>query len=153
MSVKPVPDGYHTLTPHLVVDDAEKLLDFVERAFGARMRHVMRTPEGTVMHADLVIGDSHLMVGQANGPWKAMPSCLYLYVPDCDAVYRQALQAGAASIMEPATFFYGDRHGGVKDPCGNQWWVATHVEDMSDEELQRRHEVEMKKRAAAPASA
>jgi PhnB protein len=153
MAVRPVPEGYHTVTPHLIVDDAEKLLEFVERAFGARMRHVMRRPDGAVMHADFVIGDSHVMVGQANGPWKAMPAGVYLYVPDCDAVYRQALQAGGTSIMEPTTFFYGDRHGGVTDPCGNQWWVATHVEDVSDDELKRRHDAEMKKRAPAPATA
>jgi PhnB protein len=149
MAIKPVPEGYHTVTPYLVVDDAQKLLDFVQRAFDARVDHVMRNPDGAVMHADFVIGDSHIMAGQANGPWKSLQASLYLYVPDCDAVYRKALEAGAATIAAPATMFYGDRHGGVTDPCGNQWWMATHVEDVPEEELKRRHEEEMKKRAAA----
>jgi PhnB protein len=152
MAVKPVPEGYHTVTPYLVVEDAQKLLDFVQRAFGARVGDVMRNPDGAVMHADFVIGDSHIMAGQANGPWKPLQSSLYLYVPDCDAMYRKALEAGATTIAAPATMFYGDRHGGVTDPCGNQWWMATHVEDVSDEELKRRHNEEMKKRAA-PATA
>src|SRR5688500_3304145 len=151
MAVKPIPEGYPPAAPHRTVDAAAKLLDYVQRAFGAGMRHVMRGPDGAVMHADFIIGDSHVMVGQANGPWKAMPAGIYLYVPDCDAVYRQALHAGGTSIMEPATFFWGDRHGGVTDPCGNQWWMATHVEDLSDEELTRRHDAEMKKRAPVTA--
>ena len=148
MAVKPVPDGYHTVTPYLVVDDAQKLLDFVERAFDASLLHVMRRADGAVMHADFVIGDSHIMAGQASGEWKALQSSLYLYVADCDAMYRKALEAGGASIAPPATMFYGDRHGGVTDPCGNQWWMATHVEDVSEEELARRHDAEMKKRGA-----
>ena len=151
MKIKPVPDGYHTVTPYLVVDDAHKLLDFVERAFGARIEDVMRRADGTVMHADFVIGDSHIMLGQASGPCKPLQSSLYLYVPDCDAMYRQALDAGGTSISAPATMFYGDRHGGVTDPFGNQWWIATHVEDVSDEELKRRHEAEMKKGETAVA--
>ena len=148
MAIKPVPDGYHTVTPYLIVDDAKKLLDFVERAFGARMHHVMRQPDGSIVHADFVIGDSHVMAGQAQGPWKPLQASIYLYVPDCDAVYRQALQAGATSVAEPATMFYGDRHGGVLDPCGNQWWIATHVEDVPEEELACRAEEDMRKRPA-----
>jgi PhnB protein len=149
MAVQPVPEGYHTVTPYLIVDDAQKLLDFVERAFGARMQHVMRRPDGAVMHADFVIGDSHIMVGQAGPAWKSLQSSIYLYLADCDAAYRKALDAGATSIAQPATMFYGDRHGGVTDPCGNQWWMATHVEDVSEEELERRHAAEMQKRAGA----
>jgi len=153
MPVKPVPDGYHTATPYLLVKDADALLDFVQRAFGARMRHVMRNPDGTVMHADFIIGDSHVMVGQAGGPWKPLQASIYLYLPDCDATYRQALDAGGTSILEPATQFYGDRHGGVTDPCGNQWWMATRVEDVPDDELERRHAEYVKKRPAATTTA
>jgi PhnB protein len=149
MAVRPVPEGYHTVTPYLIVEDADKLLEFVERAFGARMHHVMRNPDGEIMHADFVIGDSHIMTGQAGGPWKPLQSSIYLYVPDCDRLYQQAIQAGAKSLAEPATQFYGDRHGGVIDAFGNQWWIATHVEDVSEEELARRHEAEMQRRAAA----
>ena len=149
MAVKPVPDGYHTATPYLLVENADALLDFVQRAFGARMDHVMRNPDGAVMHADFVIGDSHIMVGQASGSWKPLQGSIYLYVPDCDATYRQALDAGGTSIMPPATMFYGDRHGGVTDPCGNQWWMATHVEDVPEDELKRRHDEYAKTRSTA----
>jgi PhnB protein len=143
MPVKPVPDTYHTVTPYLTVKGASALVDFITKAFDAKEAHMMRGPSGEVWHGDLLVGDSHIMLGEANGPWPAMPSQLYVYLPDCDAVYKQALAAGGTSIQEPKTQFYGDRHGAVKDPCGNTWWIASHVEDVSPEEL--------KKRAAAAA--
>ena len=138
MAVKPVPEGYHTVVPYLVVKGANALVDFVKLAFGAKEHHVMRGPNGEVWHGDLTIGDSHVMLGEANGPWQAMPSSLYLYLPDCDAMYKQALEAGGSSVQEPKTQFYGDRHAAVKDPTGNTWWIATHVEDVAPEELERR---------------
>jgi uncharacterized glyoxalase superfamily protein PhnB len=138
MPVKPVPDTYHTLTPYLVVTEASKLVDFMKRAFGAREVHLMKMPNGDIAHGDLLIGDSHVMLGQANGPWPAQATSLYLYLPDCDAVYKQALAAGGTSVQEPKTQFYGDRHGAVKDPCGNTWWMATHVEDVPPAELEKR---------------
>lgn len=98
----------------------------------------MRAPDGRIGHADLMIGDSHVMLGQAGGEWAPVPAQLYLYVPDCDALYRQALAAGATSVQEPKTQFHGDRHGCVKDSCANMWWMATHVEDVSLEEIDRR---------------
>ena len=138
MAVKAVPDGFHTITPYLTVANANDLLDFITRAFAAKEHHVMRGPDGSVGHADLVIGDSHLMLGQAHGEWTPMPSQLYLYVPDCDAIFRQAVAAGGTVVQEPKTQFYGDRHGCVKDVSGNLWWLATHVEDVSNEEMERR---------------
>ncbi len=138
MPVKPVPETFHTITPYLVVPDARTLLEFVQKAFDARPVHVMHGPNGTVGHADVVIGDSHVMMGTARPGSPAMPATLYLYVPDCDAAYARALGAGAVSISEPATQFYGDRHGAVSDSNGNQWWLATHVEDVSPEELEKR---------------
>lgn len=138
MAVKPVPEGAHTVTPYLTVKDASALLDFVRHAFDAKEVHVIRGPDGTIRHADVLIGDSHLMMGQAGGEWTPMPAQLYLYLPDCDAAYRQALGAGATPVQEPTTQFYGDRHGCVKDRNGNLWWVATHVEDVSNEEIERR---------------
>ena len=140
MAVPPVPAGFHTVTPYLIVPDAGGLLDFLKRGLGATEHHVMRGPDGGVAHGDVVIGDSHVMFGQAPDASKAMPSMLYLYVPDCDALYRQALAAGATSVAEPSNQFYGDRHGAVLDCCGNHWYFATHVEDVSDAELQRRSE-------------
>ena len=140
MPVKPIPDGYHSITPYLVVPGVAKLLDFLKQAFGAEPTHPpMTKPDGTVMHAEVQIGDSRIMMGDASGAKSgSMPAVLYLYVPDCDAVYRRALQAGGTSISEPADQFYGDRHGGIMDPSGNQWWVATRKEDVSSEEMMKR---------------
>src|SRR4051794_30563563 len=139
MAVKPIPDGYHSVTPYLTVPDAAGLIDFLRRAFGAQEVHRF-TRDGAVSHAEVRIGDSVVMLGQAGGEWKAMPAALHLYVPDADAVYRRALQAGATSLREPADQFYGDRMAGVRDPAGNYWWIATHVEDVSPEEMRRRAE-------------
>ena len=138
MSVKPIPEGHHSVTPYLVVDDAGRLIDFLKLAFQAVEMHRMQGPDGRVRHAEVKIGDSMVMIGEAQGQWKAMPCALYLYVENADVVYRQALKAGATSLMEPADQFYGDRPGGVIDPCGNQWWIATHIEDFSNEEIARR---------------
>ena len=138
MAVQPIPEGYRTVTPYLTVSDASALLDFIQRAFGATVVHAMKGPDGRIGHADVIIGDSHVMLGQAREAAQAMPSMLYLYLADCDAAYKQARAAGGTSISEPQTQFYGDRHGAVKDVCGNQWWLATHVEDVANEELERR---------------
>ena len=95
------------------------------------------------------IGDWMVMMGEASGQWAPMPASIYLYVNNADAIYKKAMAAGASSIMEPANQFYGDRHGGVKDPSGNMWWIATHVEDVSSEEMGRRAEAYMKKQHGA----
>jgi PhnB protein len=137
-SVKPIPDGYHSITPCLIVNDASRILDFVKQAFEAQEIHRTTGRDGCVQHAEVRIGDSVVMISQAHGEWRAMTAALYLYVPDTDALYRRALQAGGTSLQEPTDHFYGDRSGGVTDPCGNQWFIATHVEDVSDAELQRR---------------
>jgi PhnB protein len=138
MAVKPVPEGHHTVTAYLLVDDANAQVEFLQRAFGGRVTELHKDPNGRVMHAEVLIGDSHVMLGQAGAEWKAMPAMVHLYVPDCDSVYNAAMTAGATSVREPKTEFYGDRSGGVRDSNGNQWWIATHVEDVSAEEIQRR---------------
>lgn len=137
-TVKPVPDGYHTLTPYLTVQDAGALLAFLTQAFDAVETLRMSGPDGAVRHAEARIGDSIVMIGQAREQWTPRPGTIYVYVPDVDATYARALAAGAVSLREPATQDYGDRSGGVQDPQGNQWWLATHVEDVSPEELERR---------------
>ena len=147
MAVKPIPEGYHSVTPYLVVEGAAKLIDFLRQAFDAQETFRMPKPDGTIMHAELKIGDSMVMMGDASETWKAIPSVLYLYVNDADAVYKRALQAGATSTMEPADQFYGDRHGSVKDPAGNVWWIATHKEDVPPEELKKRAEAFMKQQS------
>ena len=136
--VKPVPEGYRTVTPYLIVRDADKLLTFVKAAFNATVKEEHRSPDGSVMHADVVIGDSHVMMGQANEKWREMTGSIMLYVPDADATYKAALNAGAKSVQEMADQFYGDRSGGVEDPSGVTWWISTHVEDVSPEEMERR---------------
>ncbi|MGP0066952.1 MAG: VOC family protein [Isosphaeraceae bacterium] len=140
MAVKPIPDGYHTVTPYLAVEGAGRLLEFLVKAFDAVAHECMKRPDGTIHHAQVKIGDSLVMLADASGPWKPRPSTLYLYVPDTDATYHRAIEAGATSLMEPVDQFYGDRNAGVQDPAGNFWWIATHLEDVSPEELQRRAE-------------
>jgi PhnB protein len=149
MPVKPIPDGYHTITPYLVVANVNKLIEFVIKAFDAKEKHRTARPDGTIMHAEFKIGDSPVMMAEAMPGWPAKPSAYYLYVTDTDAVYQRALQAGGKSIMEPANQFYGDRNAGVEDPVGNQWFIATHIEDMAPEELQRRAHEAIKQREAA----
>jgi PhnB protein len=143
--VKPVPEGFHTLTPYLVVDGAAGLIEFVTKGFGGELKSKHALPTGRVMHASMKVGDSMLMLADAPEGQKAMKTMLYVYVPDTDAVYKKALAAGAKSLMEPADQFYGDRNAGIEDPCGNQWWIATHREDMSDAELLKRAVVHGKK--------
>jgi uncharacterized glyoxalase superfamily protein PhnB len=133
-----IPEGYHTVTPYLTVDDAGKLIEFVKVAFGATVLHAMTNDEGNIRHAEAQIGDSRVMIAQAFGEWKPRPSTLYLYVDDTDETFKRALAAGAKSLMEPADQFYGDRNGGVEDAFGNWWWIATRIEEVSEEELQRR---------------
>ncbi len=138
MAVNPIPSGYHTVTPYLVVDGAERFIEFVKQAFGAEERGRFLAPNGKIMHAEVKIGDSLIMLGEANKQIAAQPAGLCLYVPDTDATYRQALQAGAKSLREPEDQFYGDRSAGISDPAGNTWWINTHVEDVSQEEMERR---------------
>jgi PhnB protein len=148
MRVRPVPEGFHTVTPYLVVAGVDKLLEFVKSAFDAKEIERHARPDGVVMHAQVRIGDSIIMMGDPTGAqheWqKPLTAALYLYVPDCDTLYQSALRAGAKSLQAPADMFYGDRHGGVEDRWGNQWWIATHKEDVSPDELRRRAEAHMK---------
>ncbi len=131
---KPIPEGYHTVTPYFVVPDGEAFLSFIERAFAATITYRSRDNS----HAEARIGDSMIMVGQAKGDWQPQQVSTYLYVEDCDAWYKRAVEGGATSTMEPADQFYGDRNGGVKDPWGNNWWIGTHKEDLSPEEIEKR---------------
>jgi len=139
MAAKAIPDGYHSVTPYLVVPGVAQLLDFLTQAFDAQEVHPpMRRPDGTIMYAEVRVGDSIVMMGEPRGEFTPMPGSLYVYVSDTDAVYKRALQAGATSLTEPADQFYGDRNAGVQDPVGNRWWIATHQEDVSPEELTKR---------------
>jgi PhnB protein len=117
--------GYRTVTPYIMVRDARGLLDFMTSALGARVVRLGEQPDGTLGHSEVEIGDTLLMLSDTGADWPEAPGAFYVYVSDADASYRQALEAGATSLMEPADQSYGDRHGGVKDRWGNQWWLAT----------------------------
>lgn len=121
-----IPEGYHTVTPYLLVADVPREIEFLRQAFGAEESYRSTMPDGTVNHAAVRIGDSMVMMGQANEQYPAMPTMLYLYVPDVDATYQQALQAGGVSVRELKDEVYGDRVGAVKDANDHQWWIATH---------------------------
>lgn len=136
VSYRPDPT-YHTVTPYLVVKDAAGLLDFLVTVLDGRVVGKMEGPDATIAHADVMVGDSHIMLGAA-GDEKGFPGMVHLYLPDSDAFYQRALEAGATSLREPRDEFYGDRMSGVEDPFGNQWWFATHIEDVSEEEIERR---------------
>lgn len=137
-NVKLIPDGYHTVTPYIVVQGVATLIDFLKSSFGATevMRH--QRPDGSVMHAEMRIGDSVVMMAEPGDSGKHFPAMLHLYLDDLDGTYRRALQAGATSLREPADQIYGDRSAGVQDAFGNQWWLAKHIEDVSAEEMERR---------------
>jgi PhnB protein len=112
MAVNPIPAGHHTVTPYLIVRDALRVIDFLQRAFDAEITHPpLKRPDGTIMHAEVKIGDSRVMIAEESQMAKAAPSSLYLYVADVDSVYRQAIEAGGKTIMEPMDMFYGRPFG------------------------------------------
>lgn len=142
--VKPIPDGYRSIQPYLHVRGASDAIEFYKKAFGAKERMRMPEPSGRIAHAEIEIGDSCIMLADEY-PEKQIYSpkhlggsavSIMLYVQDCDATYKQALAAGAKSLREPADQFYGDRMAGVEDPFGFQWWIGTHIKDVSPEEMQ-----------------
>jgi PhnB protein len=145
---QPVPEGYSTLTPYLAVDDASAAIDFYQRAFGATERARMAGPGGAIMHAELEIGDSIVMLSDPFPQASTKPPkeiggtsvSIMTYVEDTDAAYKQAIDAGATSLMEPDDMFWGDRFSSVQDPFGHSWTIATHIEDVSPEEMQKRSE-------------
>jgi PhnB protein len=152
MAVKPIPDGYHSVTAYLIVAGAAEAIDFYTRAFGAKERCRMPGPDGKIGHAEIQVGDSPVMLADehpeflARGPKTlgGSPVHLMIYVEDVDAVFRQAVAAGAKVIRPIKDQFYGDRSGSVEDPFGHSWTIATHKEDLTPEELDRRFAETMK---------
>lgn len=140
MAVKYIPDGYHTVTPYLVAKNVSGLIAFIVNAFSATVKSKHEGPGGVVMHAEVQVGNSIIMLGEANNNRTGSGALLYLYLPDVDNTYKQALASGAKSLREPTNEFYGDRNAGVEDTYGNQWWLATHIEDVTAEEIQRRQQ-------------
>jgi len=143
-ATKSVPEGYHTVTSQLTLDDASRAIEWYRQALGAEELSRNTGPDGKIMHAELRIGDSRIMVNDpimgTKGP-KAIggsPAALWLYVDDCDALFKRAVDAGAQITMPMGDQFWGDRCGGFKDPHGYSWSVATHKEDLTKEEVDRR---------------
>ena len=146
MAVKAIPEGYHTLTPSLTVKDGAKAIDFYKKAFGAQERMRIPGPDGRLMHAELQLGDSIVMLAEempdmgcrAPASVGSVSSSLYVYVPDVDAAFKCAVEAGAKALMPPSDMFWGDRFGTVEDPSGHRWGLATHKEDPSPAEMEKR---------------
>lgn len=141
---RPIPEGYASVTPYLIVADADAAIAFYKRAFGAEEVMRLPMPNGRIAHAEIRIGTSRVMLGEAppesgpRDPGAARPIFLYLYVEDVDATYAAALAAGATAGQPPENQIYGDRSGSVTDPFGHLWYVATHIEDVSRQEILRR---------------
>ena len=152
-AVQNPPAGYHSLTPYMTVRDANAAIDFYRRAFGAEPVMRLDMPDGSVAHAEIRIGDSIVMLSEENEQWGTKgpltlggsPMFLMAYVPDVDAAFHRAIDAGATEVRPVANQFYGDRSGTLKDPFGHQWTLSTHVEDVSEAEAQRRMEAEFSK--------
>jgi PhnB protein len=142
----PVPQGYHNVTPYLIIDGAARAIAWYRDVFGATEAMRLGGPDGKVGHAEIVIGDSHVMLADENaemeahapGRYGGSPSSIVLYVPDVDAVVSKAVSAGARLLREVELKFYGDRMGSIADPFGHTWHVSTHVEDVPPEEIERR---------------
>ena len=142
--VKPIPEGYHSITPYLVIKGADRAIEYYKKAFGATEIMRMEGPDGKVGHAELKIGDSIFMLGEEmpqtgyRAPQGGSPVGLMLYVNDVDHVFKQAVAAGGRVDKEIKDQFWGDRNGSVYDPFGHLWTVATHIEDVSEDEMKRR---------------
>ncbi|MBV8551058.1 MAG: VOC family protein [Acidobacteriaceae bacterium] len=143
-AVKPIPTGYHTATPYLVVSDAARAIEFYKNAFGATELFRMAGPGGKIGHAEIKIGDSMIMLSdemmgnKSPQSLNGSPVSIFLYVENVDNVFNQAVKAGAKSDMPPSDMFWGDRYGKLTDPFGHQWAVATHVEDVAPAEMEKR---------------
>jgi PhnB protein len=146
MSVKPIPDGYHSVTPYLIVKGAARALEFYKKGLGAEERVRMPGPDGKIMHAEIQIGDSMVMLADEFPQMGAVspqtiggtPVGICLYVKDVDSLFKQAIAAGGKEERPVMNQFYGDRSGTLIDPFGHKWTIATHVEDVTGEEMQRR---------------
>jgi len=137
MSVPPIPEGFHTITPNLIVEGVEKAIEFYKKAFGAEEKLRLSMPDGTIVHCELAIGDSRLNIGEAMDGWPAHPLLAQLYVEDSDAVFERAVNAGARVIMPMTDMFFGSREGRVVDSFGGTWTISTRKVMVSPEEMQR----------------
>jgi PhnB protein len=145
MSVQPIPKGYHTITPFMTVRDAARAIEFYKQAFGAKDKGVMKGPDGKVMHAELVIGDSTIMLADEFPEFGSLsPQTtggagmgLHIYIEDVDSAFDRAVKAGATVEMPVADMFWGDRYGKLRDPFGHKWSIGTHKADLSVDEMKK----------------
>ncbi len=138
MSVKPIPEGYSNVIPFLICTGADKVIDFCQKVFGAKAMNISKDDKGTIMHASIQIRDSAVMLSEGSEKFPAKSTMMYVYTENCDEIYKLGIAAGGTPLREPTNEFYGDRSCGFADPSGNQWWVATHIEDVSPEEIAKR---------------
>ena len=138
MAVNPIPNDHQSVVPYPIIKGVPALIEFLKATFDAEEVHRMKQDDGAVMHAQVKVGDTTMMMGEAGESYDPRPISLYVYVEDVDRTYQRALKAGAVSVAEPSDQFYGDRTGSVKDPVGNIWWIASRREDLSSEALQKR---------------
>jgi PhnB protein len=146
MTVKPIPEGHRSITPYLCIDGADQAIDFYKKAFGATELFRMAQPDGRIGHAEIRIGDSRIMLAdeypdmdfRSPKHYGGSPIGIHLYVDDVDATVNRAIAAGAHLLKQVSDQFYGDRNGAVQDPYGHRWYVSTHIEDLSTEEIERR---------------
>jgi PhnB protein len=151
MAVQPIPEGYKTVSPYLAVDDAEKAIEYYRKAFGAEETVRMNAPDGRIGHAELKIGDSHIMLSDPFPQSSTKPPTelggssvsVFMYVEDVDAVVQKAVDQGATVTMEVEDQFWGDRFGSITDPFGHNWSIATHIEDLTPEEIEERGKAAM----------
>lgn len=136
--VEAIPKDYGSVTPFIIVKGVAKFLQFLTEAFDAQVRTQVPNEDGTIGHAEVLIGDSVVMMFDAKADWPSTPAFMMLYVEDCDLVHKNALKAGAEEITPLSTNAWGDRGSRVRDPFGNIWWIQTHVEDLDEEEMARR---------------
>jgi PhnB protein len=142
MSAQWLPKGFHTITPNIIVDDAEEAVAFLKKALGATENYRLTTSDGTIAHCELKIGDSTLNLGTSMEGWPAHGLVAQIYVEDSDALFRRAVQAGAKVVMPMTNMFFGSREGRIADPFGNVWTIATLKEEVAVEEMQRRMKAE-----------
>ena len=154
MAAKFIPEGYPQVSPYLIVDEPAALIEFMANVLGAKETRRHEDDKGRIMHAEVRIGDSVIMMGGATEQWPAAPAAMYVYVEDTDAAYQRGLAAGATSLQEPADQFYGDRSAGIRDRFGNQWFLGTHLgEKVTEEEMTKRSQEYMAKQQAKAAGA
>jgi PhnB protein len=154
-ATKAVPDGYHTITPHLTVRGAAKAMEFYKKAFGAEDLGRMEGPGGMIVHAEMQIGDSRFMLADempemgSRSPQTlgGVAASLMIYTDNCDALFDRAVKAGATAKMPPADMFWGDRYGKLADPFGHEWAIGTHIEDLTPAEMEQRMKAEMARMA------